>query len=39
MPNIERVVPVLTYQDIAAAHDFLVHGHRWWLMTPVSVGR
>ena len=24
MPNLERVVPVLIYQDIAAAHDFLV---------------
>ena len=24
MPKIERVIPVLTYQDIAAAHDFLV---------------
>jgi uncharacterized glyoxalase superfamily protein PhnB len=24
MPTIERVVPVLTYQDIGAAHDFLV---------------
>ena len=24
MPTIERVIPVLTYQDIAAAHDFLV---------------
>ena len=25
MPNFERIVPVLTYQDIPAAHDFLVH--------------
>jgi uncharacterized glyoxalase superfamily protein PhnB len=24
MPNLDRVIPVLTYQDIAAAHDFLV---------------
>jgi len=24
MPNFERVIPVLTYQDIPAAHDFLV---------------
>ena len=24
MPSLEGVVPVLTYQDIAAAHDFLV---------------
>lgn len=24
MPTVERVIPVLTYQDIAAAHDFLV---------------
>ena len=24
MPNLERIIPVLTYQDIAAAHDFLV---------------
>ena len=24
MPNIERIIPVLTYQDIQAAHDFLV---------------
>lgn len=24
MPKIERVIPVLTYHDIAAAHDFLV---------------
>jgi MerR family transcriptional regulator, thiopeptide resistance regulator len=24
MPTIERIIPVLTYQDIAAAHDFLV---------------
>jgi MerR family transcriptional regulator, thiopeptide resistance regulator len=24
MPTFERVIPVLTYQDIAAAHDFLV---------------
>jgi MerR family transcriptional regulator, thiopeptide resistance regulator len=24
MPKIERVIPVLTYQDIQAAHDFLV---------------
>ena len=23
MPTFERVVPVLTYQDIPAAHDFL----------------
>jgi MerR family transcriptional regulator, thiopeptide resistance regulator len=25
MPKVERVIPVLTYQDIPAAHDFLVH--------------
>ena len=25
MPNFERIIPVLTYQDIQAAHDFLVH--------------
>ena len=24
MPTFERVIPVLTYQDIAGAHDFLV---------------
>jgi uncharacterized glyoxalase superfamily protein PhnB len=24
MPNLERVIPVLTHQDIPAAHDFLV---------------
>jgi uncharacterized glyoxalase superfamily protein PhnB len=24
MPNIEQIIPVLTYQDIPAAHDFLV---------------
>lgn len=24
MPNFGRIVPVLTYQDVAAAHDFLV---------------
>ena len=24
MPNLNPVIPVLTYQDIAAAHDFLV---------------
>jgi MerR family transcriptional regulator, thiopeptide resistance regulator len=24
MPTIERVIPVLTYQDIQGAHDFLV---------------
>jgi uncharacterized glyoxalase superfamily protein PhnB len=24
MPNLERIIPVLTYQDIAAAHDFLI---------------
>ena len=24
MPNLKRVIPVLTYQDIAAAHDFLI---------------
>lgn len=24
MPRIERIIPVLTYQDIPAAHDFLV---------------
>ena len=24
MPNLERIIPVLTYQDIQAAHDFLV---------------
>ena len=24
MSNVERIIPVLTYQDIAAAHDFLV---------------
>jgi uncharacterized glyoxalase superfamily protein PhnB len=24
MPTFERIIPVLTYQDIAAAHDFLV---------------
>ena len=24
MPTFERVIPVLTYQDIPAAHDFLV---------------
>jgi MerR family transcriptional regulator, thiopeptide resistance regulator len=25
MPTIERVIPLLAYRDIAAAHDFLVH--------------
>lgn len=25
MSNFERIIPVLTYQDIPAAHDFLVH--------------
>ena len=25
MPSFARVIPVLTYQDIAAAHDFLVN--------------
>ena len=25
MPNFERIIPVLTYRDIQAAHDFLVH--------------
>ena len=25
MSNFERIIPVLTYQDIAAAHDFLVN--------------
>jgi len=25
MPTFERVIPVLTYRDIAAAHDFLVN--------------
>ena len=25
MPTFGRLIPVLTYQDIAAAHDFLVH--------------
>ena len=25
MATIERIIPVLTYRDIAAAHDFLVH--------------
>lgn len=25
MPTIERIIPMLTYRDIAAAHDFLVH--------------
>ena len=24
MPKLDRIIPVLTYQDIAAAHDFLV---------------
>ena len=24
MPHVERLIPVLTYRDIAAAHDFLV---------------
>ena len=24
MPTFERIIPVLTYQDIPAAHDFLV---------------
>jgi len=24
MPKIERVIPILVYEDIAAAHDFLV---------------
>lgn len=24
MPNIEQLIPLLTYQDISAAHDFLV---------------
>ena len=24
MPTIERIIPLLTYQDIPAAHDFLV---------------
>jgi MerR family transcriptional regulator, thiopeptide resistance regulator len=24
MPTIERIIPVLTYEDIPAAHDFLV---------------
>ena len=24
MPNIEQLIPLLTYQDIPAAHDFLV---------------
>ena len=26
MSRVERIIPVLTYQDIAAAHDFLVKG-------------
>lgn len=25
MPSFERVIPVLTYRDISAAHEFLVH--------------
>jgi MerR family transcriptional regulator, thiopeptide resistance regulator len=25
MATFERVIPLLTYQDISAAHDFLVH--------------
>ena len=25
MPTFERIIPVLTYQDIPAAHDFLVN--------------
>jgi hypothetical protein len=25
MPTFERIIPVLTYRDIPAAHDFLVH--------------
>ena len=25
MSNFERIIPVLTYQDIQAAHDFLVN--------------
>ena len=25
MPTFERIIPVLTYQDIPAAHDFLDH--------------
>ena len=25
MSRVERIIPVLTYQDIAAAHDFLVN--------------
>ena len=24
MSNFDRIIPVLTYKDIAAAHDFLV---------------
>jgi uncharacterized glyoxalase superfamily protein PhnB len=24
MPQIERIIPLLTYRDLAAAHDFLV---------------
>jgi uncharacterized glyoxalase superfamily protein PhnB len=25
MSNVERIIPVLTYQDVQAAHDFLVN--------------
>ena len=44
--SFERLVPVLTYRDIPAAHDFLVRqreygardpeGHRWWIATPIA---
>jgi hypothetical protein len=34
MSNFERIIPVLTYQDIPAAHDY-----RWWFATPVASQR
>ena len=36
MPAIDRVIPVLTYRDIAAAHDFLVEAFGF---TPGGVER
>jgi hypothetical protein len=30
MPTLGRIVPILTYQDIPAAHDFLVEAEWGW---------
>ena len=39
MSNFERIIPVLTYQDIPAAHDFLVNAFGFCRDANASGGR